>query len=202
MVCKFKKQKTRDAALCPTFCEDLSSWASAQRSSNDFELRLKYAQSGKLKWVEMPAFSRFFLFELKLKWFVGSRSTKHATRRYALRFARIYRVERRLKEAQMILSFGPNKFKVVSSNGLKCLRFPRFFIFELKLKWFVGSRSTKQTTRRYALRFARIHRVELRLKEAQMILSSGSNRLKVVTQVFPLRFPSARRSWWRRRAAG
>ena len=105
-------------------------------------------------------------------------------RRYASRFARIYRVELRLKEAQMILSFGSNKFKVVSSNGLKCPRSPGFFIFELKLKWFVGSRSTKQTTRRYALRFARIHRVELRLKEAQMILSSGSNRLKVVTQSF------------------
>ena len=64
----------------------------------------------------MPAFSRFSLFELKLKWFVDSRSTEHATRRYALRFARIYRVELRLKEAQMILSSVSNRLEVVTQS--------------------------------------------------------------------------------------
>ena len=43
----------------------------------------------------------------------------------------------------------------------------------------------KNTVLRYASRFATIYRIEPRLNEAQMILSLGSNMLKLVeSQVF------------------
>ena len=71
-------------------------------------------------------------------------------------FARIYRIEPRLKEAQMILS--------LSSNTVK-----------LYAQMVVRVKQTKNTMLRCALRFARMYRIEPRLKEAQTILSLGSN---------------------------
>ena len=56
---------------------------------------------------------------------------KNTMLRYASRFATIYRIEPRLNEAQMILSLGSNKLKLVESQ-----MFLSLLLFELEFKCF------------------------------------------------------------------
>ena len=72
------------------------------------------------------------------------------------------------------------RFKQAKNTMLRCaLRFARMYRIEPRLKEAQMTQTGRDTMLRYTLRVARIYSIEPRLKEAQMILSLGSNRLKL-----------------------
>ena len=88
---------------------------------------------------------------------------KHTLLRDILCFARIFCIEPSLKEARIILS-------------LEYAQAWRIYLFSVLPIW---AHAQIIFRLRYTLRFAKIHGIEPRLREARMILSLGSNRLEL-----------------------